>query len=86
MTERKELSDIWLCALMLCNQGAKLDAVSVERGKKETVKFAITGVGLEEIEVSYSEKTITANVTELRNQLNFLRDIIFQLRSKGVGK
>ena len=73
-------SDLWLSALLLAETDAELIDVQVSRNGRLTVNFTFAGENLSRAAHAYCNNKAIANVTQLREQLNRLRDLIFQAR------
>ena len=82
MSERFSTPDIWLGALFLSESRAELVDVQYSKNGRETVMFSFAGDGLSHIARCYCKDEALANVTQLREKLNTLRDHIFQARQR----
>ena len=80
MIELLASSDIWLCSFLLCETEAKLVNLQKNINGINTIEFSLKGENLSILADSYYKQEALANVVELRNKLNFLRDIIFESR------
>ncbi|WP_372370412.1 hypothetical protein [Candidatus Uabimicrobium sp. HlEnr_7] len=80
MLETLNTSDLWLGGYILSESDAELKDVQVSFEGRESILFNLQGENLSELTKSYYKQEALANVAELRNKLNFLRDIIFESR------
>ena len=80
MSEQISIQDIWLGGLYLAESDAKLVDVQVNGNGRKTVIFSFKGDKLSEISRAYCNGEALANVTQLRAEINRLRDLIFQAR------
>ena len=80
MQELHSTSDLWLSALFLAETDAELKEVQCSRNGRRTVIFTFSGEGLSRVARAYCKREAQANVTQLRERLNELRDHIFQAR------
>ncbi len=78
MPELFSTSDIWLGAYFLSESNAQLADVQVSRNGRETVSFSFQGEELTQLARTYCEEEALANVAQLREKINLLRDLIFQ--------
>ena len=81
MPEIYATSDIWLGALFLSENDAELVDIQVSRAGRETVSFAFRGPNLAQLANSYCQHQALANVVQLREKINVLRDLIFQAKA-----
>ncbi len=82
MKETFTTNDIWLGSVLLSEAEAELMDIQVSRNGRESIMFCFQGKDLSRYAQSYCREETIANVTQLRSKLNFLRDLIFQQRSK----
>lgn len=80
MLETLNTSDLWLGGYILSESDAELKDVQISFEERESILFNLQGKDLSELAKSYYNQQALANVVELRNKLNFLRDIIFESR------
>ncbi len=83
MSERYMTSDFWLGGTLLCETDAELVDVQINRNGRETVIFSFKGENLSRMARAYCNQEAVANVTQLREKINLLRDYIFQTREQG---
>lgn len=82
MSEQYMTSDFWLGGVLLSEAGAKLVDVQINRNGRETVVFSFKGKNLSQVARAYCNQEAVANVTQLREKINLLRDYIFQTRTQ----
>ena len=82
MSHHYDTQDFWLGSVFLTNANARLINVQVSRNGRETVTFSFAGENLAELVRAYCNGEAQANVTRLRENINLLRDFIFQARQK----
>ena len=82
MSEQIAIQDIWLGGLCLAETNAELVDVQVNGNGRKTVIFTFKGDNLSEISRAYCNQEALANVTQLRAEINRLRDLIFQARER----
>jgi hypothetical protein len=80
MPERYSTSDLWLAALFLSETNAQLIDVQLMRNGRQTVFFTFCGENLSRLAQAYCQEKALANVTQLREKINDLRDVLFQHR------
>lgn len=80
MPEIYATSDIWLGGMFLAETDAELIDVQVSRNGRETVSFSFRGQNLSQLAKSYCQREALANVAQLREKINVLRDLIFQAK------
>ena len=83
MQDRYETPDFWLGGLFLTKTDARLVEVQINRNGRTTVTFSFEGENLSQLARAYCNQEAVANVTQLREKINHLRDHIFQARAKG---
>ena len=80
MQETFITADLWLSATLLSETNATLQNIQISRSGRESVNFIFQGENLSKLAQDYCDEQVVANVIQLRNKINFLRDIIFQSR------
>ncbi|MEW5816161.1 MAG: hypothetical protein AB1798_12300 [Spirochaetota bacterium] len=78
MTETYSTQDIWLGSLFLTESDAQLTQVQTGVTGHSTVTFSFRGKGLSRLADMYHKQEALANVVQIREKLNLLRDILFQ--------
>lgn len=73
-----ETKDLWQSAYLL-SEGGWLDGVKVHHrdGGRREVVFRLTGEGVEEKARRFQSGQAVCNVTQLKAQVNHLKDVIF---------
>ena len=82
MTEQLAIQDMWQGSFLLTEANAKLVDVQASQNGRTTVIFTFRGDKLSEMSRAYCNGEAQANVTRLRENINLLRDFIFQARQK----
>ena len=82
MPEQISIQDIYLGGLLLAETDAELVDVQVNGNGRRTVIFTFRGDNLSEMSRAYCNGEALANVTQLRAEINRLRDLIFQARQR----
>ena len=82
MSETLTTCNLWLGALVLSESNAELKDVKISFEERESILFVFSGEELTQLANSYYNQEALANVVDLRNKLNFLRDIIFESRKQ----
>ena len=82
MTEQLAIQELWHVGFLLTEAKAELVDVQVSKNGRTTVIFTIRGNNLSEMSRAYCNGEAQANVTRLRENINLLRDFIFQARQK----
>ncbi|MFH1423059.1 MAG: hypothetical protein ABIH42_10160 [Planctomycetota bacterium] len=80
MPELFVTQDIWLGGLFLAETNAELVDVQCNRNGRLTINFSFQGENLSRLAKDYCDNQAIANVTDLRDKLNKLRDLIFQAK------
>ena len=86
MREMYPTRDIWLGSLFLTESKVSLVDVQVSKNGRENITFIFHGEGLTRIAEAYCKEQAVANINQLRDKLNVLRDLIFQARKKQEGR
>ena len=80
-------TDIFLGAYLLSSGGdpesphvAYLSGISFNSRRRAT--FMFTGVGLQQLDREYRAGTALVNLVSLRDSLNHLRDVLFEMRDR----
>ena len=71
-----ETTDIFHCAFYLCN-GADLCGVRIKHNGRPIGSFQIKGEGLAALDKEYRNGKALVNPLQLRESLNYLRNILF---------
>lgn len=79
MTQLYETTDIFLGAFFLC-QGGSLSGIRIKDAVRGIAAFEITGENLELLDREYRTGHALVNPAELRDSLNLLRDMLFDLQ------
>jgi len=73
-----ETTDIFRGAFLLCN-GARLDGIRIQDGRKRIASFLIRGKGLTDLDRTYRQGQALVNPLHLKESLNHLRDELFEI-------
>ncbi|MDP3284742.1 MAG: hypothetical protein Q8M56_09985, partial [Desulfobacterales bacterium] len=76
-----ETTDIFLGAFFLC-QGGSLSGIRIKDAARGIAAFEITGDNLELLDREYRTGCALVNPIHLRESLNLLRDMLFDLRDE----
>ena len=85
MKEIYNTSDLWLGSLFMSEAQAKMVDVHSIGQARPTIVFSFCGEELSRLAKQYCQGQAQTNVSRLRAQLNFLRDLIFQARKEQDG-
>jgi hypothetical protein len=80
MIETYSTQDIWLGSFILNKADAELIRVQTGINGRHTVTFSFRGEDLSALADMYHRQDALANVTQMREKINFLRDILFKAR------
>ncbi len=80
MKETYSTQDLWLGSLFLSETEAELTRVQTGVTGRQTVTFSFQGENLSYLADMYHRQQALANVTLMREKINFLRDILFKAR------
>ena len=78
MQEYLSTGDIWLGSLILVETEAELTNIQINRNSCASINFTFSGKNLNALAQDYYAEKAQANVAQLREKLNFLKDIIFE--------
>lgn len=71
-----EVTDLFKGAFLLCS-GGRLDHVKIRNNGRRIATFLITGPGLDRLDSDYRAGRALVNPIQLRESLNYLRDVMF---------
>jgi hypothetical protein len=74
-----ETTDIFLGAFLLCHGG---DLSGISFNDRMIATFVITGDGIHQLDREYQTGTALVNPVHLREALNHLRDLLFDMRDR----
>jgi hypothetical protein len=74
-----ETTDIFIGAFLLCHGG---DLSGISFNEKMIATFEIKGVDLHQLDQAYQAGSALVNPVHLRASLNYLRDILFEIKEK----
>ena len=80
MKETYSAQDIWLGSLFLTKPGVELIRVQLGINGRKSVTFSFRGEGLSNLADMYHRQEALANVVQIREKINLLRDILFKAR------
>ena len=80
MIETYSTQDLWLGSFFLSETEAELTRVQTGVTGRNTVTFSFQGEDLSALADMYHRQDALANVTQMREKINFLRDILFKAR------
>lgn len=78
-----ETTDIFIGAFLL-SHGGSLSGIRIKDSVKGIAAFCIEGEEIERLGRDYGAGNALVNPVSLREQLNHLRDILFELRERGT--
>jgi hypothetical protein len=79
-----EVTDLFKGAFLLC-MGGRLDQVRVRNNGRRIATFLITGKELERFDSDYRTGRALVNPIQLRERLNYLRDVMFEKLRRQMG-
>ena len=82
MEETYSTQDIWLGSLFLTESDAQLVKVQTGINGRKTVTFSFRGEGLSRLADMFHRQEALGNIAQIREKINFLRDVLFQNLSK----
>jgi len=82
MKETYSTQDLWLGSLFLTESEAELIKVQLGINGHKSVTFSFRGEGLSRLAEMYHSREALANVAQIREKINFLRDLLFQNLSR----
>ena len=74
-----ETTDIFLGAFLLCHGG---DLSGISFNERMIATFVITGDGVHQLDREYQSGSALVNPVHLRASLNYLRDILFEIKER----
>ena len=80
MQETYSTQDIWLGSLFLSKSDAQLIKVQNGINGRNSITFSFRGKGLSRLADMYHRREALANVVQIREKINLLRDLLFQYR------
>ncbi len=78
-----ETTDIYMGAFFLC-KGGDLCGIRIKDTARGIAAFEITGPDLDRLDAEYRSGAALVNPAALRDSLNLLRDILFDLRERST--
>jgi len=76
-----ETTDIFIGAFLLCH-GGDLSGIWIKDAARGIAAFEIVGEGLDQLDQEYRSGKALVNPVHLRESLNLLRDMLFDLRER----
>lgn len=80
-----EVTDLYKGAFLLCS-GGRLDQVKIRNNGRRIATFLITGKDLDRLDSDYRTGRALVNPVQLRESLNYLRDVMFDKLRKTEGR
>jgi len=78
-----ETTDIFIGAFFLC-MGGSLCGIRIKDQVRGIAAFCFEGEDLEGLDREYRSGNALVNPVRLRDSLNFLRDILFEIKERGT--
>jgi hypothetical protein len=79
LIQHYETTDIFIGAFLLCH-GGDLLGIRIKDATRGIAAFEISGEGLDRLDREYRSGKALVNPASLRESLNLLRDMLFDLR------